>query len=101
MYKVILFYDVYKKDILKEYGAKNYMFYADYNSTNYDIEKNFNTESKAIDYAQKLNKDYKQYSVSNNDIYLTRIRILNCENEDEPEIIQDFGITLETYDKIK
>lgn len=105
MFKVIEFYDVYRKDLLDKYGAKEYYYHQrNCDTTTETILENFKNEKEAISYAKerysKISQDGK-YSISGNDIYLLRIDVLDCEDDDFIENISSFGLSLEDFEKIR
>lgn len=102
MFKVICFNDVYNKEMLKKYGSNNYRYYADSNATTNFNEQDFATKKEAMAFAEKSYKeDNEKYSISGNNIYLTRYDVLDySKDEDSPENIWSFGLTLEEFDKI-
>lgn len=99
-YEVIEFYDVYRKDLLDKYGAEEYYYHqADCNTTTETILENFKTEKEAIIYAKERYEKMSQNekcSISGNDIYLLRIDVLDCEDND----ISSFGLSLADFEKI-
>lgn len=104
MFKVIEFYDVYRKDLLDKYGAEEYYYHqANCNTTTETILENFKTEKEAIIYAkeryEKMSQNEK-YSIFGNDIYLLRIDVLDCEDDDSIEDISSFGLSLTDFEKI-
>ena len=105
MFKVIEFFDVYRKDLLDKYGSKEYYYHEIVcNTTTEIILGNFKTEKESIKFAKehflKISSEKKLYDISGNNIYLKRIDVLNCEDEDSPENIKSFGLSLEDFEKI-
>lgn len=101
MFEVIKFFDVYRKDLLNKYGSDNYGFYGDYNVTTEEVLAKFATEKEAKEFAKKqYDENTEKYSVSGNNIYLVRYDILKLEDEDCPETVETFGLSLEEYEKI-
>lgn len=104
MYKVIEFYDVYKKDLLDKYGAKEYSYHqANCDTTTEKILEEFADEKDAIKYAEeRYNKMTikDRYNVSGNNIYLSRIDVLDYSDDEKIESICSFGLSLELYEVI-
>lgn len=101
MFKVIKFYDVYRKDLLNKYGSKNYYFYGDFTTTTEEVLAEFLSEKEAKEFAKKeYEENTVKYSVSGNDIYLIRYDVLKIEDEDNPENIESFGLSLEDYEEL-
>lgn len=100
MYKVIKYYDVYRKDLFEKYGSKDYRYYGDYTITTEENLGDFTTEKEAKEFAKnEYEKQSQKFSVSGNDIYLVRYDVLNLEDEDDAQNICSFGLTLEEYKK--
>lgn len=95
-FKVIEFFDVYRKDIFKKYGAANYDYHDTYKTTETEIQKYFKNEKEAINFAKKEFSNSALY-YDNGNIYLKRILVIDSNNE----IISDFGISLLQYEELK
>lgn len=103
-YEVIEFYDVYRKDLLDDYGAKEYYHHAlGYDTTTETKLADFKTEKEAMEFAKErfLKIPIKETAnISGNNIYLLRIDVVSCKNENSLENIWSFGMSLEMYEII-